>query len=134
VWVCPIEDGAELCGCCWLAEHYDGDHDRMIEHVIRHDVGDSIAQAFLRADILRGIRTGRLAGDYHMALCDLAMIYFESPGLFELLRLHRVGVREAAAAIVRIGKDRLGAIQAARRAALARRDALSSPRPRRVAA
>jgi hypothetical protein len=81
-------------------------------------VGDEMAQTFLRAEILRGIRAGRMVGDYHMALNDLAMVYFESPGLFELLRLHRVGVHEAAAVIVRLTHTQLAAIQAARRAAL----------------
>jgi len=132
VWVEPIADAAEVCACCWLAEHYDGDHDRMIEHVVRVDIGDEIAQAFLRNDVLRGIRAGRLAGDYHMALCNLALVYFESAGLFELLRLHRVSVREAATVIVRVGKTTLGAIQAARRWRDARLYSDASPRPDKV--
>ncbi|MFZ0678624.1 hypothetical protein [Candidatus Binatus sp.] len=128
VWVERIEDGADLCGCCWLDDHYAGDHDRMIEHVIRHDLGDEMAQASLRADIRRGVRAGRVSGDHGMALRELARAYFDSPGLFELLRLHRVAVREAAAVIWRTINATLAEVQAQaqarRRLALTRRDKL----------
>ncbi len=92
-WVNRIEDGAELCECCWLAEHYAGDRRKMIEHALRCDVGDD--SRLVRVELRRG-------RDRDGIIERLQRSYWRSPGLRELLRLHRVSMAESAGVILRM--------------------------------
>jgi hypothetical protein len=104
-WVSRIADGESLCGACWLAGHYGNDHDRMIDHVLRYDLPDRLMLAFARADAYRR----RKPQDSIDALCRS---YWRSPGLFELLRLHRVSMATAAAVVSRMAKALVAAVRA----------------------
>jgi hypothetical protein len=95
-WVNRIEDGADLCECCWLSENYAGDHAKMIEHVLRCDMGDD--SRWLRVELRRG-------RDLDIVVGHLEHSYWRSPGLRELIRLHRVSLTECAEVIVRMVKD-----------------------------
>lgn len=113
-WVCRIEDGEELCEACWLAEHYGGDRARMIEHVIASDMGDD--SRWIRAQMRRehweptpgmeGTAGARHWTDYvGTAVMHIERSYWQSPGLRELIRLHRVSLVECAETIVRMIKE-----------------------------
>ena len=92
-WVNRIEDGDELCECCWLAEHYGGDRERMIEHVLRCDYGGEVMRQSIRVALRRGWDDDTI---FYQNVRD----YWMSPGLFELLRLHRVSMSESAGVIL----------------------------------
>jgi hypothetical protein len=95
-WVSRIEDDSELCECCWLAEHYASDRAQMIEHVLRSDTGDDA----------RLIRVERRRGsDLDIITTHLERGSWHSPGLRELIRLHRVSLTECAEVIVRMVRD-----------------------------
>jgi hypothetical protein len=94
VWVQRIEDGDELCECCWLDEHYAGDRQKMIEHVLYDLTGDA-----LRCSVRLQIRRG---WDDDTIFYQTVRTYWSAPGLFELLRLHRVSVSESAGVILQI--------------------------------
>jgi hypothetical protein len=102
-WVSRIADGESSCGACWLAHHYGGDRVRMIEHVLRCDLADRLMTAFARAGRYR-----RLA--MQDAADELSRSYWRSPGLFELLRLHRISMFTAAAVILRLAKALVAAV------------------------
>ncbi len=116
-WVSRIEDGADICGPCWLGETYGWDASKMIEHVIRHDLGDALLREAARYPLRRG--HGETA-----AADSIMCSYWRSPGLFELLRLHRVSVETSATVIFRLAKALLAAMHADEKAALAARKAL----------
>jgi hypothetical protein len=92
VWVCRIEDGDPLCECCWLAETYSGDR-QMIEHVLRWDFGGKAMRLSVRADLRR-------YNDVEQVFRRNVSAYWQSPGLFELLRLHRVSLTASAGVIL----------------------------------
>ncbi|MGA7873044.1 MAG: hypothetical protein WCA22_19310 [Candidatus Binatus sp.] len=94
-WVCRIEDGADLCECCWLAEHYAGDRQAMIQHVLAQDLGGDV----MRASVRLGLRRG---WDDDTIFFRNVEAYWTSPGLFELLRLHRVSMSESAGVILQV--------------------------------
>jgi hypothetical protein len=110
-WVSRIEDGADLCECCWLAEHYGGDHHAMIRHVLERDIGPESAVRWLRIEMRRehwvsfpnrcGYRTDYVG----TAVMKLERSAWHSPGLRELIRLHRVSLVECAVVIVQIVKE-----------------------------
>jgi hypothetical protein len=95
-WVTRIEDGAELCECCWLAEHYAGDRSAMIAHVLACDIGDD--KRLIRVELRR-------RRDRDCIIERLAPSYWRSMGLRELVRLHRVSLAESAETITRMLKD-----------------------------
>lgn len=93
-WVERIEDGADLCGCCWLAEHYNGDAEKMVEHVLsRSRTSDRDFAAFEFG------RRGKQSRD--QIFDDIALMPWSEPGLWELLRLHRISLTTAATFILR---------------------------------
>jgi hypothetical protein len=51
-WVSPIDDGEPLCGNCWLAQRYHGDHTAMIEHTLATDTLQ-LAQGAVALDFRR---------------------------------------------------------------------------------
>jgi hypothetical protein len=120
-WVCRIEDDDELCECCWLAEHYAGDRKRMIEHVLRCDFGGEVMRASVRIGLRRGWDDDTLV---YQNIRD----YWQSPGLFELLRLHRVSMSECAGAILSMLETLIAEVRVDERARKqqsdARRDAI----------
>jgi hypothetical protein len=92
VWVERIEDSSPLCGSCWLASEYHNDLDRMVEHTL------SALNPLQRAVIAFQLRRKENRRD----VTYFAMPTFcRAPGLFELLRLHRVSLIKAAVVIVR---------------------------------
>lgn len=102
-WVSRIEDGAELCESCWLTEHFAGDHVQMIEHVLRCDIGDD--SRLIRVYLRRGF-------DAEAIIFQTTEGYWRSPGLFELLRLHRVSLTECAGVILRMIKALIAEVKA----------------------
>ena len=103
VWVQRIEDGGPLCECCWLAEHYAGDRRKMIEHVLAHDMGDD--SRLIRVEIHRG-------RDLAIITEHLERSAWTSPGLRELIRLHRVSLSECAEVLARTLRDLVRKVKA----------------------
>lgn len=125
LWVSRIDDGADICGPCWLGDEYAGDHEKMVAHVLRCDLGGDWQAKTARGQILRHPR------DAWMAFEAVTLGYWNSGGLFELLRMHSVSLSTAAivigtmaAEIVALAREQLedkaaakASAEAARRAA-----------------
>ena len=105
-WVNRIEDGAELCECCALAENYAGDRKQMISHVLRCDMGDD--SRLVRVELRRG-------RDRDGIIERLQRSYWRSPGLRELIRLHRVSLSDCAEVIARMLKDLVNEVMKSQR-------------------
>ena len=128
-WVSRIEDGAELCEACWLTEHYAGDRQKMIQHVLAQDCGGAVMRVSIRIGLRRGWADDTL-------IFQNIRDYWNSPGLFELLRLHRVSMSESAGVILSMLETLIAEVKAderlrkqqrdARRAAIWREERLSA--------
>ncbi len=92
-WVCRTGDADEICECCWLEQRYAADRKRVIEHVLRYDYGGDVMRQSVRVGLRRG-------WDDDTVIYQNIRDYWQSPGLFELLRLHRVSLSESAGVIL----------------------------------
>jgi hypothetical protein len=115
-WVTRIEAGAELCECCWLAAHYCGDREAMIQHVLDQDMGDD--RRLIRAELRRGF-------DRAAIIYRHSRDFWTSPGLRELIRLHRVSLTECAGVILRILRTLITEVKADERERNSRRATVS---------
>lgn len=116
-WVNRIEDGAYLCESCWLAEHYNGDCKAMIEHVLAHDIGDD--SRWIRVELRRG-------RGLDIVTVHIERSYWHSPGLRELIRLHRVSLADCADVIVRTVTDMVRKVRREEREPNSRRATVSN--------
>lgn len=96
-WVQAAEDGDDTCWPCDLAERFGDDRSGMIEHVIRAGISDALMRRFALVGWRKGWDRDRITDIISPTL-------WRAPGLFELLRLHRVGAREASAVIWRMAR------------------------------
>jgi hypothetical protein len=117
-WVCRIEDRDELCESCRLTEAYAGNRTRMIEHVLRDDFGGDVMRQSVRVGLRRG-------WDDDTLIFQNIRDYWQSPGLFELLRLHRVGMSESAGAILSMLETLIAEVKANERERNSRRATVS---------
>jgi len=102
-WVCRIEHGDALCEACWLTERYGGDHEKMIEHVLRVDMVTPVIRQSIAVDLRRHApRMGDRGWGAWEVIYSHSRTWWHSPGLRELLRLHRVSLTTAAGVIVRM--------------------------------
>ena len=87
-----------MCECCELAERFD--HDRPaddLEAAVRGDLDGPVIRSFVLLDMRKGWDSSRIVDGPSPS-------YWQSPALFELLRLHRVGMSESAAVILRVAR------------------------------
>lgn len=104
LWVQATEDGGDTCWPCDLAGRFGDDRSGMIEHVVRAGIGDKLMRQFALVGIRKGWDRDRITD-------NLTPTYWRAPGLFELLRLHRVGMAEASAVIWKMAREIVRAVQ-----------------------
>lgn len=117
LWVQATEDGGDICWPCGLAERFGDDRSGMIEQAVRSGFSD----ALLRRFALIGIRKGR---DRDLVTDAISPTLWRAPALFELLRLHRIGMREVSAVIWKVAREIVRRVMAEEREIdqIARRD------------
>jgi len=106
VWVEPIADGEYICGCCWLASNYHGDAGAMINHVLAGQTRGARSKA---AYLLEHVHPKWWVGFGYQ---DVTPLLWAAPGLWELLRLHRVSLAATAAGILRYACEIIRAVKA----------------------
>ncbi|HXN85590.1 MAG TPA: hypothetical protein VN867_05940 [Candidatus Binataceae bacterium] len=115
-WVNRIEDADELCEACWLTQHYAGDRQKMIQHVLAQDFGGAVMRQSVRVGLRRGWGDDTL-------IYQNVRDYWMSPGLFELLRLHRVSMSESAGVILSMLETLIAEVRVDERERKQQRDA-----------